>query len=291
MMFTSIGRFGIRQSLLQGVLIMANVSKAKVKALCTAAEAELVRVSRRPEIGQLDAATLKKHVTQARKLRDKWRDQATKQRRDTQQRHSARVADGEKRSEEKAEIFDATLAAFEKQLEKVSAAGGASSKPAPNKKTAKSAPTPDHRAERASKRGALEAQREELNAASKPTPKPIKKKVAKKKTATKATSTAAVAPKKKVVKKKTPKKGVYAAAAKKAVKSLLNQPTEHDAATKSTKGTQSEGLVGPINAKRQRRVETVAKQERLDQSGVRSRLKGHASASGRRSQGKRDSRG
>jgi hypothetical protein len=249
---------------------MANVSKAKVKALCTAAEAELVRVSRRPEIGQLDAATLKKHVTEARKLRDKWRDQATKQRRDTQQRHNGRVADGEKRSEQKAEIFDATLAAFEKQLEKVSAAGGASSKPAPKKKAAKSAPAPDHRAERASKRGALEAEREEMNAASKPATKPIKKKVAKKKTA---------------------KKGVYAAAAKKAVKSLLNQPTEHDATAKSTNGTQSEGLVGPINAKRQRRVETVAKQERLDQSGVRSRLKGHASASGRRSQGKRDSRG
>jgi hypothetical protein len=270
---------------------MANVPQAKVKALCTAAEAELVRASRRPEIGQLDARALKKHVTQARKLRDKWRDQATKQRRDTQQRHNARVADGEKRSEQKAEIFDAALAAFEKQLEKVSAAGSASSKPAPTKKAAKSAPAPDHRAARASKREALEAQREEMNAASKPATKPIKKKVTKKKTATKAMSTAAVAPKKKVVKKKTAKKGVYAAAAKKAVKSLLNQPTEHDAATKSTKGTQSEGLVGPVNAKKQRGAQTAAKQERLDQSGVRSRLKGHASASGRRSQGKRDSRG
>jgi hypothetical protein len=268
---------------------MANVPQAKVKALCTAAEAELVRASRRPEIGQLDARALKKHVTQARKLRDKWRDQATKQRRDTQQRHNARVADGEKRSEQKAEIFEAALTAFEKQLEKVSAEGSASSKPAAKKKAAKSAPAPDHRAERASKRGALEAQREELNAASKPTTKPTKKKVTKKVTATKATAT--VAPKKKVVKKKTAKKGVYAAAAKKAVKSLLNQSTESDTAAKSTKGTQSEGLVGPVNAKRQRRVETVAKQERLDQSGVRSRLKGHASASGRRSQGKRDSRG
>lgn len=245
---------------------MANVPQAKVKALCTAAEADLVKASRRPEIGQLDARALKKHVAQARKLRDKWRDQSTKQRRDTQQRHSARVADGEKRSEQKAVIFDAALAAFEKQLEKVSAADGASSKPAPKKKAAKFTPASDHRADRAQKRGMLEAQREEMNAASKPT-------------------------KKKVVKKKAEKKSVYAAVAKKAVKSLLNQPTEHDAATKSTKGTQSEGLVGPVNAKKQRRVETVAKQERLDQSGVRSRLKGHASSRDRRSQGKRDSRG
>jgi hypothetical protein len=268
---------------------MANVPLAKVKALCTAAESELVKASRRPEIGQLDALALKKHVTQARKLRDKWRDQATKQRRDTQQRHSARVADGEKRSEQKVEIFDAALSAFEKQLEKASAAGSASSKGALKKKTAKSAPAPDHRAERALKRGSLEAQREELNAAGKPTTKPTKKKVAKKLTATMASAT--TAPKKKVAKKKVVKKGVYAAAAKKAVKQLLDQPTEQEVAAKPTKGAQSEGLVGPVNTKKQRGAETAAKQERLDRSGVRSRLKGHASASGRRAQGKRDSRG
>jgi hypothetical protein len=279
------GYHTIRHTLLQGVLIVANVTLAKVKALCTSAEHDLVKASRRPEIGQLDAAALKKHVTQARKLRDKWRDQATKQRRDTQQRHNARVADGEKRSEQKAEIFDAALAAFEKQLEKVSAATVGVSKAAPKKKATKAKRSAGHRAERAVKRGSLEAVREEMNAAGKPT----KKKVANKATTAKAATTAA--PKKKAVKKKTAKKGVYAAAAKKAVKQLLNQPADQDAAAKSIKGTQSEGLVGPINAKKQRRVETVAKQERLDQSGVRSRLKGHASASGRRSQGKRDSRG
>lgn len=269
---------------------MSNLPLPKVKALCTAAEHDLVKASRRPEIGQLDAAATKKHVTQARKLRDKWRDQATKQRRDTQQRRGARVADGEKRSEQKAEIFDAALAAFEKQLEKVSAAGGSASKTAPKKKAAKAKRSAGHRAERAVKRDSLEAVREEMNATGRPTKKKVaKKKVAKKATAVKATTSAA--PKKKAVKKKAAKKGVYADAAKKAVKQLLNPPTEQDASAKSTKGTQSEGLVGPVNAKKQRRAETVAKQERLDQSGARSRLKGHASASGRRAQGKRDSRG
>ena len=267
---------------------MANVTLAKVKALCTSAEHDLVKASRRPEIGQLDAAALKKHVTQARKLRDKWRDQSTKQRRDTQQRHSARVADGEKRSEQKAEIFDAALTAFENQLEKASAAGVSASKATP-KKVTKEKRSAGHRAERAVKRGSLEAAREELNAAG----KPAKKKVAKKATAAKVATTAAPKKKavKKTVKKKTAKKGVYAAAAKKAVKQLLDHPGEKGSATKSTKGVQSEGLVGPVNEKNQRGAQTAAKQERLDQSGVRSRLKGHASASGRRSQGKRDSRG
>jgi hypothetical protein len=278
---------------------MANVSKAKVKALCTAAEAELVRVSRRPEVGQLDARALKKHVTQARKLRDKWRDQATKQRRDTQQRHNARVADGEKRSEQKAEIFEATLSAFEKQLEKVSAAGSNSGKPAPKKKAVKSTPTPDHRADRASKRGALEAQREEMNAAT-ATKKPSKKKVAKKKTAAKATApggpTTKAAPtkktaKKKVAKKKVAKKGVYAAAAKKAVKKKLDKAADLSAGDMSTHGAQSKGLVGPIVDKKQIRAETAIKQGRVDRSGLTSRTKGHVSARGRRAQGKRDSRG
>lgn len=264
---------------------MANVPQAKVKALCTTAEAELVKASRRPEIGQHDARALKKYVTQARKLRDKWRGQATKQRRDTQQRHNARVADGEKRSEQKAEIFDATLAAFEKQLEKVSTTGGSASKAAPKKKVTKAKRSAGHRAERAVKRGSLEAVREEMNAAG----KPAKKKVAKKATAAKAT--ASPAPKKKAAKKKTAKKGAYAAAAKKAVKKKLDKAADLSAGDMSTQGAQSKGLVGPIVAKKQIRAETAIKQGRVDRSGLTSRTKGHVSARGRRAQGKRDSRG
>ncbi len=281
---------------------MANVSLTKVKSLTTSAEYDLVKASRRPEIGQLDARALKKHVTQARKLRDKWRDQATKQRRDTHERHNARVADGEKRSEEKVEIFDATLAAFQKQLEKVSAEGGASSRGPAKKKPTKSAKAPDHRAERASKRESLEAQREEMNAAgSEPeTWQTTRKKVVKKKTAKKATASsggpkkkaakkksAKKAAKKKAVKKTTAKKGAYAARAKKAVKKKLDKGA---AASTDNQGSQSKGLVGPIVEKKQIRAETAIKQGRVDRSGLRSRVKGHVSARGRRAQGKRDSR-
>ncbi|QDV72219.1 hypothetical protein [Botrimarina mediterranea] len=270
---------------------MANVPLAKVKALCTAAEYDLVQASRRPQIGQHDAAALKQHVAKARKLRDKWRDQATKQRRDTQQRHNARVADGEKRSEQKVEVFDAALAAFEKQLAKVSASGGGSSKAAPKKKSTKSARTPDHRADRASKRATLEAQREELNAAT------AKKKSAKKKTAKKIAASDAVkkkpskkkVAKKKVAKKKAAKKGAYAARAKKAVKKKLEKSVSSTAVDGGAPSTES-GPVGPVNKKTQRRAKTVAKQERIDRSGLNSRVRGHVSARERRAQGRRDSR-
>jgi hypothetical protein len=264
---------------------MANVPLAKVKSLCTDAEYDIVKASRRPEIGQLDAKALKKHVTQARKLRDKWRDQATNQRRDTQQRHNARVADGEKRSEQKAEVFAAALASFEMQLEKVSASDSGTSKAAPKRKPAKSARKPDHRADRASKRATLEAQREEMNAAA-GTKRPTKKKVAKKKTTTKAAASGA--PKKKAAKKKTASSGAYAARAKKAVKKKLNKGA---AASAANQGAQSKGLVGPIVEKNQIRAETAIKQGRVDRSGLRSRVKGHVSARGRRAQGKRDARG
>ncbi len=275
---------------------MANVPLAKVKALCTAAEYDLVQASRRPQIGQHDAAALKQHVAKARKLRDKWRDQATKQRRDTQQRHNARVADGEKRSEQKVEVFDAALAAFEKQLAKVSASGGGSSKAAPKKKSTKSARTPDHRADRASKRATLEAQREELNAATakkkSAKKKTAKKKVARKKTAKKIAASDAVKKKpskKKVAKKKAAKKGAYAARAKKAVKKKLEKSVSSTAVEGGAPSTES-GPVGPVNKKTQRRAKTVAKQERIDRSGLNSRVRGHVSARERRAQGRRDSR-
>ena len=50
------------------------VSAAKVKALCTSAEASLVRASRKTDLARLDGAEVKKLADRARELRDKWRD-------------------------------------------------------------------------------------------------------------------------------------------------------------------------------------------------------------------------
>jgi hypothetical protein len=260
---------------------MANLPLAKVKTLTTAPEYKLVMTSRRPQLGLLGAAELKKNVIMARRLRDKWRDQATQQRRTTQQRHSARVADGEERSVIKAEVFSAALAALEAQLAKVESGGagpGRALKKTPNKATR----TQKHRLSRALTRESMEAERETLTApiGRGATPRKIAKEAAK----AEATKSPA-APAKKAAKKVTtaPQK-----AAKKSLDSPLGKLPKKVAKKKTAKAVNETPGVDP---KKQLRASAADKKSRLDRSGLNSRVKGHVSARGRRSQGRRDARG
>jgi hypothetical protein len=288
---------------------MANVSLTKVKALTTASEYALVIASRRPQLGLLGAAELKKNVTKARRLRDKWRDQATRQRRDTQQRHGARVADGEERSVLKAEVFGAALSAFEAQLAKVEASGAAGGR-ALKKKPTKAARAQKHRLSRAIARESMEAERESLSPPRKKVAtKATKKTKASKKTATKGTTPqTAKSPKastKKAGSKKTAKKAATGLkkAPTKSLDSMLNKLAKKVAKKKTAKAVrlapEATAAVGPssppptsaIDPKKQLRASAAGKKSRLDRSGFNSRVKGHVSASGRRTQGRRDSRG
>jgi hypothetical protein len=230
---------------------MPSLSLTKIEPLCTAAEYELIKASRRPEIGQLDAAALKRYIAKARRLRDKWQGKATPDRRDLLNKQDKSTAEVTKRHEQKGEVFDEAVSAFEKQLDK----------------TEKNRPTNPSRERSAEKKS--------------PTKKVTKKMAA-----------VSEAPKKKAVAKKakTAKKGVYAATAKKAVKPLLKQPDVDEAMKKSASGAQSEGLVGPVNKKKQRRAETTAKEGRLDSGGVTNRRQGSISVHGRHDQAKRDTR-
>ncbi len=249
---------------------MGRLTVADAKRMCTKAELGVVMESRPDAIEQLSADQLKKNVASARRLRDKWRDLSTEQRRETQQAQNARVTDKNARSGEKAALFAHVLKRYEDQLKQVEAAGatGGTKLAKPAKKKVRTA---GHRIKRAVVRDELKSVRSELNAASKAK---VKKKAAKKKTAAAATT---AAPKKKVAKKKIAKKKV----AKKAVKKTVKK--------KPAFGVGSLGLVAAEPA-RQLSAETAAKKARLKASGKISRVQGHVQARGGRKQAKRDSR-
>ena len=73
---------------------MGRLTVADAKRMCTKAELGVVMGSRPDAIEKLSADQLKKNVASARRLRDKWRDLATEQRRETQQAQKARVRSG-----------------------------------------------------------------------------------------------------------------------------------------------------------------------------------------------------
>jgi hypothetical protein len=250
---------------------MGRLTVADAKRMCTKAELGVVMGSRTGAIEQLSADQLMKNVASARRLRDKWRDLATEQRRETQQAQNSRVTDKNARSGEKAALFAHVLKRYEDQLKQAEAAGatGGMTLAKPAKKKVRSA---GHRIKRAVVRDELKGVRSELNAASKAKVK--KKKAVKKKP---AAASAAAAPKKKVAKKKIAKKKV----AKKAVKKTAKK--------KPAFGVGSLGLVTAEPA-RQLSAETAAKKARLKASGKISRVQGHVQARGGRKQAKRDSR-
>jgi hypothetical protein len=253
---------------------MGRLTVADAKKMCTKAELGVVMGSRPDAIEKLSAAQLKKNVASARRLRDKWRDLATEQRRETQQTQNSRVTDKNARSGEKAALFGHVLQRYEEQLKKAEAAGGAGDKTLP-KSPQKKVRAAGHRLKRAVVRDELKDVRRELNAAStaKTKKKAAKKKAAKKKVVKKKP---AAAPKK-AVKKKVVKKKAVKKAAKKAAKK------------KPAFGVGSLGLVAAEPA-RQLSAQTAAKKSRLKVSGKISRVQGHVQARGGRKQAKRDSR-
>jgi hypothetical protein len=161
---------------------MATIRLSDARELCTDAEFRLVESASRKQIGTHSAAQLKRKVDQARKLRDKWQDLATQQRRETQQQQGARVTDKNARSRKKSELFAEVLSRFEEQLKKADAsagAGGAGSKTAA--KPSKRKRAEQHRATRSQTKKQLDEQRSTLGAsAASPNKKTVKKKSLKK---------------------------------------------------------------------------------------------------------------
>jgi hypothetical protein len=241
------------------------------RELCNKSEWELVKASKRDEIGQLTEAQLKRHVVRARTMRDKWRDLAVAQRRKTQKEQQARTTQANARSAEKAEVFDEVLARFEKQLQRVASSspstGGASARKTPPKQVR----LEEHRATRSKVRKKLAGKRAKLDeqtvlgapesAASAPSEAPA------------STSEPAISPTLKKKVRKVAKKGT----------------TKSQATQKATK-KKSHGKSDQLNRSGQQSARTAAKDARFAQSGLDSRTRGHVSARGKRTQSRRDSR-
>jgi hypothetical protein len=132
------------------------ITSSKAKAICTASEFSLVAISGKEQIKQLSAPQLHRKTALARKLRDKWRDQAAKQRRAARAKNGARQTSGNSRSAEKAALFDEVLSRFETEIAK------RARKAVPLKVKLKG-----HRADRAEIRGAFKEKRLELASSAK----------------------------------------------------------------------------------------------------------------------------
>lgn len=178
---------------------MARINLTKARELSTATEYRLVEASRDPQLSQLTEDQLKKNLAQARKLHDKWRDQSTRQRRETQRAQGSRETDKNARSQEKSRLFASVASNFESRLEAVTGAAGTGAR---RKEAIRTMPNQEqrargHRAARNQVREKLEAERELIDTGS-AAPRITKKKAAKKK----AAADAPISSKKKSAKKK-----------------------------------------------------------------------------------------
>ncbi len=114
---------------------------SEAKAICTAAEYALIREAAPPQIGAHSPSKLRGFVSRARRLRDKYRDLANRQRREARGKSAPRGANPAGRNEntlKKVKLFEQTLARFETKLKKLTAKPAAkvagSAKPAAAKK-------------------------------------------------------------------------------------------------------------------------------------------------------------
>jgi hypothetical protein len=254
------------------------ISIGRAKALCSDSELALVKASTRQEIDTHTTARLRQKETRARRLRDKWRDQAASQRRSKQVKVGARDVDAAARSAEKAELFDEVLSRFSAQLAKAEA-DGKSPGPMGRRRSTRSKKSTTNRSTRAVVRDVLKEIKRDLD------PPKTKKLRA-------AAKTAAA---------QTPMEEVAVAANDEAVV-VTTKPTRPTAPPKSKKrsrvpvgakepallaGRDAQGL--RVTKQQQLRASTAAKQDRLKASGM-IRIQKNRSAANKRSQGRRDSR-
>jgi hypothetical protein len=240
---------------------------SQVKSLCTDSELALVQASRRPQLQTLDRAQLKRHSQRARKLFDKWQGLTRSQGR--AQSRQVGFPDPDTASQQKVQIFQDALQNFDAQLAKLEAAGEKAAASKRSGTTPKSVRAAEHREGRGQVRKKLAEKQAALNEGA-TAPKKRRLKPAASVTApaeTPAPTSAAAAPKKK---KKAP-------------------PRRTKPQTKVSPATAAKSQKKPP-VPRSEKASTAAKQSRVEQSGLTSRVRGHVSARGKRSQGRRDSR-
>jgi hypothetical protein len=254
---------------------MAKQSTSDIVKLLNATEQRLFHSSRGTKLATATAAELGKSIELARALRDKWRDQFRSQRRVGQAATRGRGVDGNERSEQKSRLFGEVLERLQGRLAEI---GTSVSKAVGSKRKASSRPsraarTAGHRATRASIRASLAELSTAIpgTRAARPAAKPAARAVATTAAATQASAGGGASA-------KTKKRGKS--------RRVAAVPAALDRASKKSKKTT--GVFSPLT---QLAAATKLKKHRLRLGGFDTRLRGHVSASGKRSQGRRDSRG
>ncbi len=273
------------------------ISVAQARQICTQAELDLVLQSTTRQIGNLDAKQLRAAIRRTRTVRDKWRDLANAQTRDTKVQDPGNLDRANARSAEKAQLFDEALTRFEKRLGKVDSSangrGGAAKQPAKKVRAA------DHRASRAGMRTSLNEKADQLNAstssrkAAGKAPAKAEASSATDKPSSSGKSVRKASAKKAVSKKKAPKrKSATRVSAGSKVPAGTNPPTHGLAAAAIAAGRDAgETSDKPSGAdkKRNLKAKAAAKASAINRSGA-PRIQGHISSQGRRNQAKRSSR-
>lgn len=260
------------------------ISMAQAKALCTANELAIVQSSTRTEIGKLSAARLKQKFNQARKLRDKWRDQSIRQQRLTQSQQGGRGTDDNARSARKAELFSEVLERFSMQLTIVESSGGGAI--GPRQQPSRKSRTGQHRQKRAATRKAMEKKRQTLTSVPPAARKTATGEQTGKKSVTKAAPPTPVADAHPSDQKQPTTADSPTSTAKRA-----NRPrktTRKDTVTRPLEaGRNVQGL--KVTEKSQLKASAAAKRNRLKIGGHINTQK-HRSAANKRRQARRDSR-
>ncbi len=160
------------------------ITVAQAREICTKSELELVLKSTTRHIGSLEEKELRSAVRRARTLRDKWRDQANSQTRDTKVKAPNKLGEANARSADKAQLFSEALERLEKRLSKVAPEKSVGS--IGTNRSTKPARAAAHRQTRAETREVLKEKKAMLNAEARPPKKAAAKKAAAKKVAKKA---------------------------------------------------------------------------------------------------------
>jgi len=225
-----------------------------VERVCTASEVALVKLSRRPAVGRLSGQEASRLASRARKSLDKWHGQERSQARDRNRKSG--FGEASDRTSLKTEIFRDALDSFLKQAAKGDQA-------AAQKRTSKPARTAEHRKSRASVRDELS----ELKAAkNRQEMRPSENPAAGNGDATDQGTEVRIS---------------TSLSSRDRSPGRRRRNELSDGAAASNK----EHLRQPA----QTRARVVATRNRLLESGVKTRIRGHASAQTRRAQARRDS--
>jgi hypothetical protein len=237
------------------------IPASKVKAICTASEAALVRASRKGEIEQLGLARLKQLALRARKLANKWRDLQRGQSRVRSRSKSYGNRDTNTLAKE--QIFRDALNSFEARIAQLDVSGAPAATGSGKTTINKNVRAAEHRARRAAVRKGLTAVEDLLNAEVKKEEKPVKP---------------------------APTHGAIAATAAPPEPSKLPTGVPRTTRPAATIPKPRPKGISLVQLAKQRQATTAAKHSRVVRSGKTTRVLAHVKSRGKRVQARRDAK-